>query len=329
MTNWSGLLLRAPRRSAASCRDRRGLQVQQAWVTEAVINVRRARRPHSARPKTGLLSVASTSGLLLASLLANPQQTRAAVMNATDANPLVRDVIQNEIQAETNDNDLWSYRELTKRKGKELLLEYCQTKYGTIHRLLAVNGHPLSPRQRQAEDQRIQKLIRSPNELRAAQNKESADAREERKFLKLFPAAFRYQEEQAQGDRITFRFTPNPSFHPSGNEQRVLHALTGTMVVDVRQKRLVSIEGRLMTEVKFWGGFLGHLDRGGTFSVVSENVSPGDWELKSLDIEMNGKALLFKTLAIREHDTYTSYTPVPPSASLAQAAERLRQDSSG
>ena len=40
-----------------------------------------------------------------------------------------------------------------------------------------------------------------------------------------------------------------------------------------------------MTEVKFWGGLAGHLNPGGTFSVELENVEPGDWELKSLDVE--------------------------------------------
>ena len=238
----------------------------------------------------------------------------------------MREVIQNEIRSQTNDTNLWSYRELTKTKGRGVLLEYCQTKHGTIHRLLAVNGHALNSKQRQAEDKRIAKVVRSPNLLRAAEKKERADALEERKFLKVFPDAFRYQVEGRQGDQVTLRFRPAPGFSPSGMEERALRALEGTMIVDVRQKRLVSVNGRLMTEVKFWGGILGHLDKGGTFSVVSENVAPGDWELKSLDIEMNGKALLFKTITVHEQDTYSNYEKVPPDTSLAQAAERLEND---
>jgi hypothetical protein len=298
----------------------------QFWVADALRNPRRLR---AGWRQAGFSPLVPTSILLLAVLSPNLEQTGMAANNSADANQLVREVIQNEIQAEPSNNNMWSYRELTNRKGKELLLEYCQTKYGTIHRLLAVNGHPLNPSQRQAEDIRIQKLLRSPDAVRAAQKKERADAQEERKFLRLFLDAFRYQEEGQQGDLMKLGFTPNSEFHPSTNEERVLHSLTGTMVVDVQQKRLVSVNGRLTTEVKFWGGLAGHLNAGGTFSVLSENVAPGDWELKSLDVEMNGKALLFKTITVREQDTYSSYTLVPPSTSLAQAAERLQKDSSG
>jgi hypothetical protein len=136
-------------------------------------------------------------------------------------------------------------------------LEYCQTKYGTIHRLLAVNGQPLSLSRRQTEAKRIQMLIQSPDAMRAAERKQSADAREETRFLKLLPDAFRYQEEGQEGDLLKLRFTPNPNFRPSGNEDRVLHCLEGTMVVDLKQKRLVSIDGRLMQEVSFWEGWQG------------------------------------------------------------------------
>jgi hypothetical protein len=44
---------------------------------------------------------------------------------------------------------------------------------------------------------------------------------------------------------------------------------------------------------------------------------------------MNGKALLFKTITVREQDTYSKYTPIPPNTTLAQAAERLQEDSAG
>jgi len=262
-------------------------------------------------------------------LLATLEQTATAA-NGTDAQQLVREVIRHELEAQANesgDNRLWSYQEHTRRDGKELLLEYCETRYGTIHRLLAVNGQPLDPNQSQAEDKRIRKLIDSPDAVEAAQKKERADAEEEQKFLKLFPEAFHFREMERLGDLVNLTFTPDPNFSPSGMEERVLSCLEGTMAVNVKQERLVSVSGRLATEVKFWGGLAGHLNGGGTFSVRSENVAPGDWELQSLDVEMSGKVLLFKTLTIQEHHTYLRYTRVSPNLSLAQAAEHLQNDS--
>jgi hypothetical protein len=256
-------------------------------------------------------------------------QMGGATDDPSDAKQLMREVIHSEIDSqahEAGDNHLWSYRELTRQKGKEQLFKYCQTKLGTIHRLLAVNGQSLNAAQRQVEEKRIQKLIQSPDAMLAAQKKERADAEEEIKFLKVFPEAFRFQEENRQGDVVQLLFTPDPAFHPSGIEERVLHYMQGTIVVNVIQKRLVSVSGRLMTEVKFLGGLAGYLNAGGTFSVQSESVAPGDWELKSLDIEMRGKALLFKTFTVEEHDTYSRYTPVPPGTTLAEATEILKKD---
>ena len=254
-----------------------------------------------------------------------------AINREADAKQLVREVMNNELKAqaeEAGDDHLWSYRELTRQKGKNLLFDYCETKYGTIHRLLAVNGHPLSQAQSRAEDKRIQQVIKSPASIREASKKERSDAEQERKFLTMFADAFRFQEEGRQGDIVRIRFTPDPDFHPSGIEQRVLHVLSGTIAVDVKERRLASINGRLVSEVRFLGGLVGHLNAGGTFSAQSERVAPGDWELKSLDIDMNGKLLLFKTLEVQEHKAYSGYTPVPPSTTLAQAAERLQRDSS-
>jgi hypothetical protein len=273
-------------------------------------------------------SIISTTVVLLAVLIANLENSaRAAGNNA--AQQLVREVIENECRAEDNeasDNILWSYREKSRHDGRELLLQYCETKYGTIHRLLAVNGHPLDAVQRQAEDKRIQKLIVSPDALAADQRKEKADAAEERKMLKLFPVAFRYTEEKREGDLVTVRFTPDPDYSPSGYEERAIHALTGTIVLNVSQKRLVSVSGHLMYEVKFWGGLAGYLDAGGTFAVESQNVAPGDWELKSLDVDMRGRIFLFKSLSVQEHESYWGFTPVPPAMTLAQAAKRLENE---
>jgi len=272
--------------------------------------------PFSPRIRKASAMAAVTIAFLAIQMAAEPDQ-------GINARNLAREVIWNELWAQTHNHNLWSHRELTRSDSKELLFQYFQTKEGTIRRLLAVNGHPLDAPQRQAENERIQRVIRSPEVVREDQKKEEADARRERSFLRLFPEAFLYREVGRQGDLVTLRFTPNPLFHPPNDMAKVLHSLEGTMVVNAKEKRLVSIKGRLMTEVRFWGGLLGYLQQGGTFSVSMENVAPGDWELKSLVIKMKGKALLFKTIGVQEDERCSSYTPVPPDATLAQAAESL------
>ena len=77
-----------------------------------------------------------------------------------------------------------------------------------------------------------------------------------------------------------------------------------------------------MTEVKFWDGLLGHLDKGGTFTVKQRNVGGGHWEVTELNVQMSGKALLFKMIAVREKQLDWDFRSLPEHTTLKQA-ERL------
>jgi hypothetical protein len=75
--------------------------------------------------------------------------------------------------------------------------------------------------------------------------------------------------------------------------------MEGTVWLDMEQKRLVRMSGVLTSDVKFGWGVLGHLAKGGTFVVEQREVGKGHWELTRLDVDMNGKALFFKTIEVK------------------------------
>jgi hypothetical protein len=82
----------------------------------------------------------------------------------------------------------------------------------------------------------------------------------------------------------------------------------------------VEISGQLDSEVRFFGGALGHLDKGGTFFVKQQEIAPGYWEMTAIDVRMDGKALLFKTIAVRTKEIDTDFRRVPPATSIQQVA---------
>jgi hypothetical protein len=245
-----------------------------------------------------------------------------------DADRLARDVFRNEIDAQIHDRSLWSYRELKEDDGKQKLFAVCQTNDGEIDRLLAVNGQALSPEQRQAEDQRIQKMIKQPGQMRRKQKEQHEDAIQEQKLMRMFLDAFHFQYEGAQETLVKLKFTPNLNFYPSGHAAKVFHDMEGILLVDNRQKRLAEIRGQLTSEVRFFGGLLGHLDKGGTFLVRQQDMGSGHWELTSREIEMNGKALFFKTIAVRERESYSNFRQVLDGTTLQQALTYLQGDPS-
>jgi len=66
---------------------------------------------------------------------------------------------------------------------------------------------------------------------------------------------------------------------------------------------------------------------GGIFDVRREAVSPGHWFITKLKVNMNGKALIFKTIAVQQDEIHSHFQPIPDSTTLHQA-EALAQKQS-
>lgn len=243
-----------------------------------------------------------------------------------DPNRLARDLFHNEIQAEIRDQSLWCFHELDEERGQKKLSAVCQSKDGQIDRLLEVNGEKLTPSQRQAEDARLQKLLSHPEELRRKQKKDQDDTKQAHDLMRMFPDAFRFRYEGMRGNLMELKFSPNPDFHVSGRAAQVFHHLEGSLLLDPGQERLAEITGQLTSDVKFGWGLLGHLDQGGTFFVKQDDLGSGRWELAELNVQMSGKALLFKTITVREHQIFSDFRPEPNDASAKQAFDFLCQD---
>jgi hypothetical protein len=259
-------------------------------------------------------------------VLAQARDSNAVpILQSPDA--LVREVIRNEIKAQLHDQSLWCHSEQQQEDGKPAkTLQVCQTQEGDLERLVALSGTELTSLQAQAEDQRIQRLVSHPEQLRAKQKKEREDGEQARNLLVTLPDAFLFQCDHESGNLVTLRFRPNPAFRPSTRSTQVFHHMEGTLVVDADQKRLVEINGRLTSEVRFLGGLLGHLDKDGTFCVRQQQVGEGHWDLSFMNIQMNGKALFFKTINVSETKSLIDYKPLPSGATLQQAADFLRRD---
>jgi hypothetical protein len=263
----------------------------------------------------GLFAVSATPQAKHSSA-ASPSTSKSA----TNLNAVVRDILQNELRAQAEDHSLWCYRKLTDKDGKQQLFAACQTKTLEIDRLMAVNGKPLTEQQWNQENQRIEQLLNNRSQLKKEKQQQREDGEQATHLLKMLPDAFLFQQESSEGNRITLHFTPNPTFRASGASEMVFHHMEGTLTLDLKQKRLVEISGRLNSEVKFAGGLLGHLDKGGTFYVKQQEVGPGCWEMTRMDVQMNGKALFFKTISVRTRELDTDFHAVPAAASIPQVA---------
>jgi hypothetical protein len=244
----------------------------------------------------------------------------------SSANELARKVIMNEANAEASDKSHWMFRLETVKSGEKEVKEVVETKTADLDHLLSINGRPLTEKELRKEDQRLQELIKNPDQLRESQKEKMEDFSHSQRLLTMLPEAFTYSYGEHRGDLVKLNFTPNPSFRPPSREARVFHAMEGEILVDERQQRLAEISGHLTHDVKFGGGLLGHLDMGGEFHVKQAEVVPGCWELIVLRIDMKGKALFFKSITVQQHDLRSEFHKVPDDLTLAQAADILRRE---
>jgi len=240
-----------------------------------------------------------------------------------EAGRLVRQVVQSELIAQELDKALWSFR-LTKREsGKDKSFIACQAVEGVVYRLLGIDGEALGPAEQEAEKKHVARFAKHRDELREYQRKAAEDAKQARKLLAAIPDALLFHREQADGDLVTMSFTPNPRFHPSGHAEAAFRHLEGTLTMDVRQERLAEFHGTLTRDVKFLGGLLGHLDKGGTLWVRQVDLGSGFWEFADIDVRMNGRILFFKTISIHQKLSYGKYERMPEATTIEEAIARV------
>jgi actin-related protein len=190
-----------------------------------------------------------------------------------------------------------------------------------------VNGQRITPEQEKQEDQRIARFLKKPDEQKKQRRAQEQDARKTERLFKMLPDAVSARYGERQGELVEILFEPNRNFHPPSHEAAVFHAMAGRIWINTRENRLVEIDGHLTRGVKFGGGLLGHLDKGGEFHVKQSEVAPGLWEITLLHVNMHGKALFFKTIAVQENEIRTNFQRVPDNMTLSEAAEQLQKQS--
>ena len=146
------------------------------------------------------------------------------------------------------------------------------------------------------------------------------------KIIRALPRAFLYAYEGTeQGGRIIrLSFRPDPKFVPADRESEVCRGLQGTMWIDAASHRFLRAEGTLVRGVNFGWGVLGHLDKGGHFSLRQTEVAPGTWRITSIDLHFTGSMLLFKDFNIDLDTQSSAFQRVADHLSLVAGADVLR-----
>jgi hypothetical protein len=248
----------------------------------------------------------------------------APTAHAQDAKLLITTAVNNELAADRNDHSAFQYYDHDVTPDHDTLFYVVETPQGNLKKKMEDHGHPLTPAQRQADDQRIQSLLNDPAAQQRMRNNSNHDDNEAEQMLRLFPNAYIWTIAGEEGNLVTLNFKPDPNFSPSGFEAKVLGAMGGQLTVDKPEMRIVSLKGTLLDDVTFLGGLLARLHKGGYFAYTRKEITPGHWQMVTSNVHINGHALFFKSIGSDEDETRTDFKP-SYAKTLQQADEILKE----
>lgn len=267
----------------------------------------------------GPISLFRIALLVLLVLTVFPRQS-----SAESAQEIVSKVVHIEIEADLRDHSRWMYRDAYKSPTQDVVKLIIQTPQGNLSQIIEDNGHPPTPQDRQADQNRIQQMLTNPSLRQRQQRNENHDSQQATDLMNMLPKAFLWQIDSQENGEIRLSYKPNPNFSPPSMSARVLASMSGTMVVDADQTRLKSLTGRLMQPVEFAWGLLGHLDAGGTFQIIRNEIAPGIWQITQTHVHISGHVLFFKNIGDQEDEVTSDFRPVPDGVDLSEAARMLR-----
>jgi hypothetical protein len=254
-------------------------------------------------------------GICAPAFSAGPQQ---------DPHALVAQMVHNELKA-GNQKWFWMYVDTKQEGGRTEVARVIETPQCWLTWPISVKGDGASDKESQ-EREKFKQLVNDPAACQRQHAQVNEDDKKADSLTKILPDAFLYTVENEQDGKIRLKFRPNPHFKPATREAKVFHNMQGILVIDEKETRLASIEGKLMSDVSFGLGVLARLQKGGTFKAVQSEIRPQDWELTSLDVHIAGRALFFKTINEQQHEVKSDFQPVPKDITVAQAAEMVKKN---
>ena len=268
--------------------------------------------------------------LMLASPLSGVGASTAVPQKAASAQQIVATMLANEaVAAQHRGRYAYLSKERSDRTGGHLWTEkLVETSVGKVRMLLEEDGTPLSPQRIAQERGRLAGVVADPA---AFQRKEQAlkdDEAHARTMLTLLSKAFLFGDVRQQGGELLIDFQPNPQYEPQSLEERVLHGMSGSMMIDAKAMRLHHIEGRMPTDVSIGFGLLATIHAGSSFATSRDptsNSATPEWKTTLIDSAIDGKAILFKAIARNEHAEHSNFVRVPDDLSVAQAVAIAEQ----
>ncbi len=201
-----------------------------------------------------------------------------------------------------------------------------ETEEGRADRIVLFGGEPLSPEQQAKQQHRLEKFLADHDAVKNELKDQKSETQRRARMVKAFPKAFFFDFAGAEKGLLRFNFRPDPEFSPKDRETQMYRGMEGSVWIEPAQERIARIEGELVKDVSFGWGIVGHLYKGGIYEIAQTQLSPGQWRITTLDIDLKGKMFLFNAFRFQRKEFNSRFHPVSSEMTFQAAVQELLDD---
>jgi len=238
---------------------------------------------------------------------------------APSAKELVNTMVAREVDAASH-KQMFAYvaSERSERTGGHMWTEHVvETPVGRVRFLLMEDGKPLSAERMAQERGRLANDLAHPDAFEAKERAEKDDEAHARQMLEMLPRAFVFDNVRLADGVWRMDFHPNPAYSPSGTEEKVLHGMSGYMLIDQKTLRMKHIEGRMPQDMSMDLGLVSV--KAGSFFLTDKAPIQGQWRTARVVSDIRAKAALLKTIAKNTDVTRMGFHRLDAPLNLEQA----------
>jgi len=247
-------------------------------------------------------------------------------LSAQNPKELMTAACDNEIR-QRKQNALWASQVERRIAGHVYREREIDTVDGPVHRLLSVDDHDPSPSELKQDNDRLRDLRENPKARLTLKKNREAEEKKVDDLLHVIPDIFLFEDQGKQGALERLTFVPNPAYRPATYEETALHAMSGLVLIDLREKRLARFSGTLTQQVKFAHGLLGHINKGGTIEVTRVRLSPGLWGTRLFRTDFDGRFAIFRNIGKHLDETRNGFEPLASDTDIQRALEQIAHKS--
>jgi hypothetical protein len=253
---------------------------------------------------------------------------RKAADNDMENDKKLRDYLYTERDEQRNLNGKGEVKS-TETKTYEVMEIYGEQ----TQKLVAKDDKPLSEKEAQKEDEKIQKIIdkrkdESAEDREKRLKKEEKDQEESRKFVAEAADAYNFKfigHEVIEGrDNYVIDADPKPGYEPKMKDAKILTKFRGRLWIDIDSQQVKKVDAECIDTVS-WGLFIARIHKGSRMTIVQTRVNDEVWLPQQLSVKLDARVALMKEFNVDFDQVYSNYKKFRTEAKIIPGGEVVEQ----